>query len=158
LILGTNGSVLVDFMISGIVGKGLVGVCLYEVPWLLAQVIEPVAPEDSPVVDSTTATEAVSDVNPIMLFLSNPLNLLLLAAILFMFIVVRPQQRQAKELQKALAELKKNDRVVTSGGIHGVVVSSSDAVVTIRIDENSGARMTVNRESISKVVIPETKE
>lgn len=141
----------------GIVFNWLVGVYLYEVPLLLAQATEPIVEDDTAVVESVT-TEAVVSANPIVTFISNPLNVLLLAAILFMFIVVRPQQRQAKELQKALSDLKKNDRIVTSSGIHGVVVSMTDSLVTIRIDENSGARMTVNRDSISKLVTPETKE
>lgn len=92
-------------------------------------------------------------------FFANPLNLILLSAILFMFIVVRPQQRQAKELQAALAALKKNDRVVTNSGIHGVVVSASDGdpTIVIRIDENSGARLTINREAVSRVVDASSK-
>jgi len=92
-------------------------------------------------------------------FFANPLNLILLSAILFMFIVVRPQQRQAKELQAALAALKKNDKVVTTSGIHGVVISASDGdpTIVIRIDENSGARLTINREAVSRVVDPGSK-
>lgn len=157
LFLSTNGLVLVDFMIFGIVSNWLVGICLYEVPRLLAQVSEPIVADDSTLVDPAAA-ETVNNVNPIFAFFSNPINVLLFAAILFMFIVVRPQQRQAKQTQKALADLKKNDRIVTNAGIHGVVVSTNDKVVTIRIDENSGARMTINRDSISKLVSPETKE
>lgn len=92
-------------------------------------------------------------------FFGNPLNLILISGILFVMLVLRPQQRQMKELQKTLAGLKKNDRVVTASGIHGTVVqaNSGESVVVIRIDENSGARMTVNRETITKV-LDETKE
>ena len=102
----------------------------------------------------------VQPVNPFMSFFENPINLLLISAILFLFIVVRPQQRQLKEQQKLLAGLKKNDRVVTNGGIHGTVTQAAEgeAVVVIRIDDNSGAKMTVNRDSIAKVVTAETKE
>lgn len=93
-------------------------------------------------------------------FLANPLNLLLLSAILFIFLVLRPQQKQAREHQAKLAGLKKNDRVVTSGGIHGVVVQAAagEPTVTIRIDENTGARMTVNRDAISQIVSHEDKQ
>jgi preprotein translocase subunit YajC len=71
-----------------------------------------------------------------------------------MLLVVRPQRTEMKKLQQMLANLKKNDRVVTSGGIHGVVVqaNSGDSTVVLRIDENSGARITINRESIAKVL------
>jgi preprotein translocase subunit YajC len=98
--------------------------------------------------------------NPLLLFLSNPINLVLISAILFMFIVARPQQKQQKKLQQALSELKKNDRIVTGSGIHGVVVQANpeDSVVTVRIDENSGARMTINRDSVSKIITSDSKE
>lgn len=120
--------------------------------WLLAQREGPAVAEP--------AADAANDVNPIIHFLSNPINLILISAILFMFIVVRPQQRQAKEQQKALSELKKNDKVITHAGIHGTVTqwNAGDAVVTIRIDENSGAKMTVNRDSIAKIITSDTKE
>ncbi|HAC91118.1 MAG TPA: preprotein translocase subunit YajC [Planctomycetaceae bacterium] len=87
-------------------------------------------------------------------FLSNPLNLVLFSVMLFMLLVVRPQRTEMKKLQQMLASLKKNDRVVTSGGIHGVVVqaNSGDSTVVLRIDENSGARITINRESIARVL------
>ncbi len=91
-------------------------------------------------------------------FFQNPINVLMLAAMLFFLIVLLPQQRQMKAQQKALAkalsELKKNDRVITASGIHGTVIqtNSEEAVVTIRIDENSGARMTINRDVIAKVI------
>jgi preprotein translocase subunit YajC len=104
--------------------------------------------------------DAVGGGGLIFQFLSNPINLILISAILFMLIVVKPQQKQIKRQQLALAGLKKNDRVVTSGGIHGVVIQTSadDPLVTIRIDENSGARMTINRDSIASILNSEPKE
>jgi preprotein translocase subunit YajC len=93
-------------------------------------------------------------------FLASPLNLILISAILFMFIVARPQQKQRKEQEQALSGLKKNDRVVTNSGIHGIVVQtqSEDGTVTIRIDENTGARMTVNRDTIANITPSDSKE
>lgn len=91
-------------------------------------------------------------------FLASPLNLILISAILFMFLVARPQQKARQQQEKAQAELKKNDRIVTHSGIHGIVVQLQDGLVTIRIDENSGARMTVNRDSIATITPSETKE
>lgn len=94
--------------------------------------------------------------------LGNPMSFMLLVMMLFFLIVVLPQQRQMKRQQKELADalnaIKKNDRIVTTGGIHGTIIQTDDATVTIRIDENSGARMTINREAIAKVVTGDTKE
>lgn len=106
------------------------------------------------------AGQNVQELNPFIAFFTNPLNLMLLSAILFMFIVVRPQQKQLKDQKKALLELKKNDRIVTASGIYGTVtqVNANEPVVTIRIDENSGAKMTINRDSISKIISTDSKE
>jgi preprotein translocase subunit YajC len=95
--------------------------------------------------------------------LLSPFNFMLIMFVLFFLIVLWPQQRQMRAQQKALAEalsnLKKNDRVVTSGGIHGTVVQTSPeaGTVTIRIDEGTGAKMTISREAIARVVAPEAK-
>lgn len=118
-------------------------------------------PSANVVADGSLAEE-VGQSAPSLLeqFFGNPLNLLLISGILFVMLVLRPQQKQAKEMQAALAGLKKNDKVVTASGIHGTVVTagSDEAVVTIRIDDNSGARMTVNRDAIAKIINSETKE
>lgn len=96
----------------------------------------------------------------IEMILANPLNLILVSGVLFILLVLRPQQKQMKEHQKRLGELKKNDRVVTSGGIHGTVVqaNSGESVVVIRIDDSSGARLTINRDAIANIVAEEKKE
>ncbi len=85
-------------------------------------------------------------------FLAHPLNLFLISAILFMLIVARPQKQQAA--QQESAELKKDDRVIIAGGIHGIVVqiSPDNGPVTIRIDDNTGACMTVNRDLITQII------
>jgi preprotein translocase YajC subunit len=89
--------------------------------------------------------------------LANPL---LVASIMFAVLylgVLLPAQRSTKRAQREqeeqIANLKKNDRVVTSFGVHGVVVSTQpDAkTVTIRIDESSNAKLTVNRDTIRVV-------
>jgi preprotein translocase subunit YajC len=102
--------------------------------------------------------------NSILVFLfENPLVFMMIAFLLFWFIVVLPQQRsvrkQQQEAKEALDNLRKNDRVVTSGGIHGSVVnvSTETGTVTIRIDEATNAKMTVNREAISKIFREESK-
>lgn len=95
--------------------------------------------------------------------LLSPFNFMLMIFVLFFLIVLWPQQRQMRAQQRILAEalanLKKNDRVVTSGGIHGAVVQTSpeSGTVTIRIDEATGSKMTVSRDAIARVITAETK-
>ncbi len=70
-------------------------------------------------------------VNPI-------LNLFPLVAIfvIFYFMLIRPQKQKENELKKMIANLAKNDEVVTSGGIHGTVVNVKEKTVVLRVDDN----------------------
>jgi preprotein translocase subunit YajC len=61
---------------------------------------------------------------------------LILILVVFYFLLVRPQQRRAKEHKQMLANLKRNDAVVTAGGIHGRVIELSEDVVTLEIAPN----------------------
>ncbi|TWU47769.1 preprotein translocase subunit YajC [Rubripirellula reticaptiva] len=73
---------------------------------------------------------------------------------LFYFIVIAPERRRKSDEAKLMSAIKKNDRVVTIGGIHAVVaaVSPDSDVVTLRIDENANTRIKVNRSAISRIV------
>lgn len=66
---------------------------------------------------------------------------------IFYFIVLKPQKDKQKERQKLLSNVKKNDEVVTTGGVHGTVVNVKESTVVIRIDDN--AKMEVDKESVA---------
>jgi len=68
---------------------------------------------------------------------------------IFYFLILRPQNKKQKETQKMLAALKKGDRVVTIGGIHGIIQSVKETTVVVRVDENT--KMEFNRGAISTV-------
>ena len=71
-----------------------------------------------------------------------PLLLVIIATFaIFYFILIRPQQRKQKELQKMIEALKKGDRVMTSGGIFGTVVGFKDNILVLKIDENTKIEM-----------------
>ena len=76
--------------------------------------------------------------------------------------MIAPERRRKAEEAKLYSGLKKNDRVVTIGGIHGTIaaISSDNNVVTLRIDENGNTRIKINRSAIASVVNPnkENKE
>ena len=72
---------------------------------------------------------------------------LILIFVVFYFLLIRPQQKKAKEHQSYLSNLKKGDKVVTGGGIHGQIAGLSDTVVTLEIAEN--VRIKVNRSAIA---------
>jgi preprotein translocase subunit YajC len=69
---------------------------------------------------------------------------------IFYFLIIRPQNKKQKETQRMLSALKKGDKVVTIGGIHGVIQSVKEGSVIVRVDENT--RMEFSRSAISNVV------
>jgi preprotein translocase subunit YajC len=79
--------------------------------------------------------------------------------VLFYFMLIRPQRRQENERRAMLGKLKKNDHVVTVGGIFGIVTNLRPEVdeVTIRVDESSGTKLRVTRSSIARVVSSESQ-
>lgn len=73
---------------------------------------------------------------------------------LYYFLFIRPQRRQDKLRQDMLNAMKRNDRVLTSGGIYGTVMSidpEHDRVV-VRVDDDKGVRLTFSRASIVRVM------
>ena len=68
---------------------------------------------------------------------------------IFYFLILRPQQQQQKKTKEMLANLKKNDEVITSSGIHGTVAIIKDKTVVLRVDE--GSRIEFDREAIAAV-------
>lgn len=92
-----------------------------------------------------------------MEFFSNPISYLLLVMLALYLFIILPAQRSNRKAQREqremLANLKKNDRVVTSFGVHGVIsnIQNESGTVTLRIDESTNAKLTVNRETIRVV-------
>lgn len=82
----------------------------------------------------------------------NPLiNLfpLILIFVIFYFLLIRPQKSKEKAHGKMLAELNRNDEVVTSGGIHGTIVNVKDKTVILRIDDN--VKMEIEKNAVAYV-------
>ena len=74
---------------------------------------------------------------------------LILMFAIFYFLLIRPQQKKAKQHRELLGALKKGDRVISSGGLHGVVTGLTDDVVTMEVAPK--VRVKVSRGSISAV-------
>ena len=79
---------------------------------------------------------------------------LLMIGLLFYFILLRPERRKHKEHSNLLANLKKNDKVVTIGGIYGKVfdVQREQDRVTLKIDEASNTKIDVTIAAIARVI------
>ena len=75
---------------------------------------------------------------------------LILMFAIFYFLLIRPQQKKAKQHRELLTALKKGDRVISSGGLHGTITGLSDDVVTVEIAPK--VRVKISRASISGVM------
>ncbi|MCP3892408.1 MAG: preprotein translocase subunit YajC [Desulfobulbaceae bacterium] len=67
---------------------------------------------------------------------------LILIFVVFYFLLIRPQQKQAKQHQAFLNDLKKGNKIVTKGGLHGTIVSLTDAVVTLEIAKDVNVKIS----------------
>lgn len=79
---------------------------------------------------------------------------------LFYFLLIRPQRREQAKREAMVAAVKKNDRVITVGGIYGVVtnVHREADEVTIKVDEATNTKLRVTLGSISRVLRDESSE
>ncbi len=69
---------------------------------------------------------------------------------IFYFLLIRPQQKKAKQRNAMLGALKKGDKIVTIGGVHGTIQDLSDDTITLRIAHN--VNVTFDRGAINSVV------
>jgi len=83
--------------------------------------------------------------NPLLTFLP-----FLLIIAIFYFLILRPQNKKQKETQKMLANLKKGDKIVTIGGIHGTIQNVKEQTVIVKVDEDT--KLEFSRSAISTVV------
>ncbi|MCE5171717.1 preprotein translocase subunit YajC [Paenibacillus profundus] len=71
----------------------------------------------------------------------------------FYFLLIRPQQKKQKQRNSMLTALKKGDKIVTIGGLHGTIVEITDDIVVLRV--NDVTKMTFDRSAISNIVTSE---
>lgn len=76
---------------------------------------------------------------------------MLIIILIMYFLMIRPQQKKQKETQKMIAALKKGDKVVTIGGIHGTISSTKETTVIVKVDD--GAKIEFNRTAIATVIV-----
>jgi len=69
---------------------------------------------------------------------------------IFYFLIIRPQNKKRKETEKMLAALKKGDKVITIGGLHGTVQNVKDTTVIIKVDDN--VKLEFLRSAVSNVL------
>jgi len=85
-------------------------------------------------------------------------QLLFFAAIfaIFYFLLIRPQQKQRRERERMLGSIKKGDRVVTTGGLHGTIVGLNEHSVILKIADQ--VKVEVDRAAVGRVVVAESEK
>lgn len=79
-------------------------------------------------------------------------NIVLFGSIIliFYFMIIRPQQKRAKERQQMVESMKKGDKIITAGGIHGTIVGVEDKIVLVQIADN--VKIKVERSTIGNIL------
>jgi len=74
----------------------------------------------------------------------------LLIIVVFYFLILRPQQKRTKDRAKLLEGVKKGDKIITAGGMHGVVEGVEDKSVLLKITDN--VKVKIEKTGIASIV------
>ena len=96
---------------------------------------------------SVTLLQAAATPQGSMLSMFLPLALIF---VIFYIFIIRPQNKKQKETQKMIDALKKGDKIVTIGGIHGTISSTKEQTVIVKVDENT--KIEFSRSAIASVI------
>jgi preprotein translocase subunit YajC len=77
---------------------------------------------------------------------------IILMFVIFYFLLIRPQQKRQKETRSMISNLKKGDRIITSGGLHGRITGLDDTTLTLEIADK--VRVKVGRSNVAGMVQP----
>ena len=77
---------------------------------------------------------------------------LILMFVIFYFLLIRPQQKKTKEHRAMIGNLKKGDRIITSGGLHGRITGMDETTLTVEIADK--VRVKVARANVSGLSQP----
>lgn len=77
---------------------------------------------------------------------------LILMFVIFYFLLIRPQQKKSKQHREMVNNVRKGDRIVTSGGIHGRITAVSDTTLTVEISDK--VRVKLNRGNVAGLAQP----
>lgn len=78
-----------------------------------------------------------------------PWPIFILMFVVMYFLMIRPQQKRAREQKERVDSLKKGSKVISAGGIHGLVTNVSDKTVTVKVSDNT--KMKFEKASITQV-------
>lgn len=89
-------------------------------------------------------------------FLSSPIPMVIIMFVLFYFVLIRPQRQQQKKLENLRNSVGNGDKVVTIGGMHGIVTGTTDKSISVKIAD--GLSVKFDRSAIATVIDSKTKK
>jgi len=69
---------------------------------------------------------------------------------IFYLLLIRPEKNKQRQRKEMIANLKKNDQIVTAGGIHGTIVNVKDTTLILRVDDN--VKLEIDKEAFSSLI------
>ena len=75
---------------------------------------------------------------------------------IFYFLLIRPQKKQQEKHKQLVESLKKGDKVITNGGVHGIISNVKDKTFTVKVDE--GTKLEISKGSIATVIKKKDEE
>lgn len=79
-----------------------------------------------------------------------------LVFVIFYFLIIRPQNKKQKDMQKMIAGVKKGDKIITIGGIHGTVYSVKEGTVVIKVDDD--CKIEFSKSALASVSVVKAEE
>ncbi|MGD1007263.1 MAG: preprotein translocase subunit YajC [Ignavibacteriaceae bacterium] len=76
--------------------------------------------------------------------------------LIFYFMIIRPQQKRAKDREKLLSNMQKGDKVITSAGLHGTIVHIDEKTVLLQVSDN--VKLKYERSAIATIIPSSAKE
>jgi preprotein translocase subunit YajC len=106
------------------------------------------------------AEAAPGPAGPLGSLFGSGMPLIIILVLLFYFLIIRPQSREQARRRAMLAAVKKNDRVVTAGGVYGVVTNVRPEAdeVTVKVDEATNTKLRLTLSSIVRVLGEESSD
>ena len=92
--------------------------------------------------------------NPMMQFL--PLMIIMFAVMYFL--IIRPQKTKEKKRLEMISNIRKQDRIVTVGGVHGVVVSVKENEIIVRVDDTKDVKLKIDKSAVTSVSVPKGEQ
>ncbi len=81
-----------------------------------------------------------------------------LMVVMFYFLIIRPQKKRQEEHRKLVESLKKGQKVVTAGGIHGIITNVKDTTIVVKVDDSNNTKMEFEKGSIERINVGKDDE